>query len=163
MVRHVFYSFEYKPDNWRASQVRNIGIVDGNKPAHDNDWETICRGGDPAIERWIKGQMKGRSCTLVLIGGTTAGRKWINYEITESWKAGMGVAGIRIHRLLDRNQRPTTKGPNPFSGFNIDSKPFDQIVRSYDPPGYVSKDVYAWIADNISAIVEEAIQIRERY
>lgn len=163
MTRHVFYSFEYKSDNWRASQIRNIGNVDGNKPAHDNDWEAICRGGDSAIERWIKEQMKGRTCTLVLIGATTAGRKWIDYEITESWKAGMGVAGIHIYQLLDRYKKPTNKGSNPFSKFNLASKPFDQIVRSYDPSGDNSKDVYAWISDNISAIIEEAIQIRGRY
>ena len=41
MARRAFYSFHYIPDNWRASQVRNMGVVDGNKPATDNDWETI--------------------------------------------------------------------------------------------------------------------------
>lgn len=43
--RKVFYSFHYKPDNWRASQVRNIGAVEGNKPASDNDWEEVVKGG----------------------------------------------------------------------------------------------------------------------
>ncbi len=41
MARRAFYSFHYIPDNWRASQVRNMGVVDGNKPATDNDWEAI--------------------------------------------------------------------------------------------------------------------------
>ena len=31
--RRVFYSFYYKEDSWRASQVRNIGVVEGNRPA----------------------------------------------------------------------------------------------------------------------------------
>lgn len=31
--RQIFYSFHYKPDNWRVAQVRNIGSVEGNKPA----------------------------------------------------------------------------------------------------------------------------------
>ena len=56
--RQVFYSFHYEPDSWRASQVRNMGIVEGNKPASDNDWETIKRGGANAIKRWINDQMK---------------------------------------------------------------------------------------------------------
>ena len=38
MARKAFYSFHYKNDNWRASTVRNIGSVEGNKPASDNDW-----------------------------------------------------------------------------------------------------------------------------
>ena len=163
MARHVFYSFHYVPDNWRVSQIRNIGSLDGNKAAHDNDWETVTKAGDAAIQRWIQTQMKGRSCTPVLIGAQTAGRKWINYEITESWKAGKGVAGIHIHKLLDRHQRPATKGANPFSGFTLSNQQFDQIVRAYDPPGYDSKSVYRWIADNVTAIIDEALAIRSRY
>ena len=31
MARNCFYSFHYKPDNARASQVRNIGVIEGNK------------------------------------------------------------------------------------------------------------------------------------
>ena len=37
MARRSFFSFHYKPDNWRAGQVRNMGMVDGNKPVTDND------------------------------------------------------------------------------------------------------------------------------
>ena len=45
MARRVFYSFHYKNDNWRAATVRSIGTVEGNKPASDNDWETVKKGG----------------------------------------------------------------------------------------------------------------------
>ena len=58
MVRQVFYSFYYKPDVMRVSQVRQIGALEGNKPATDNDWETVTGGGDPAIKKWIANQMK---------------------------------------------------------------------------------------------------------
>jgi len=56
--RQVFYSFHYKPDSWRVSQVRNIGTIEGNKPAPDNDWETVTKSGDDAIKKWIEDQMK---------------------------------------------------------------------------------------------------------
>ena len=46
MARKVFFSFHYQPDCVRASQVRNIGVIEGNPTATDNDWETITRGGD---------------------------------------------------------------------------------------------------------------------
>ena len=75
MARRCFYSFHYQPDNWRASQVRNMGVIEGNQPVGDNDWETVKRGGDRAVENWIADQMSGRSCTVVLIGAETAGRK----------------------------------------------------------------------------------------
>ena len=61
MTRKVFYSFHYDADAWRASKIRNIGAIEDNQPASDNDWEAITEGGDPAIERWIKSQMKGRT------------------------------------------------------------------------------------------------------
>lgn len=45
MSRKAFYSFHFKPDSWRASQVRNIGVVDGNQPVSDNDWEDVKKRG----------------------------------------------------------------------------------------------------------------------
>lgn len=49
MTRRCFYSFHYQPDNWRVSQVRSIGSLEGNPPARDNDWEEVTKGGDAAI------------------------------------------------------------------------------------------------------------------
>ncbi len=72
MPRRVFYSFHHKFDNWRAAQVRNIGVLSGNRPASDNDWEAIKHGGTQVIRAWIDDQLKGRSCTIVLIGEHTA-------------------------------------------------------------------------------------------
>ena len=85
--RNAFYSFHYAQDAWRATQVRNMGVVDGNRPASDNDWEQIKRGGEDAIKKWIANQLSGRSVTIVLIGRGTAGRKWINYELLKAGTA----------------------------------------------------------------------------
>jgi len=52
--RQVFYSFHYKPDCWRASQVRNIGAIEGNKPAPDNDWETITEVGTTRLKNGLR-------------------------------------------------------------------------------------------------------------
>ena len=93
MARRVFYSFHYDADCARASQVRNMGVVEGNKPAADNDWETIKKGGEAKIKQWIDAQLEGRSCTVVLIGADTAGRKWIDYEIETSWNSAKGWLG----------------------------------------------------------------------
>ena len=42
--------------------VRNIGIIEGNRSASDNDWETVKKGGEEEIKRWIKEQIKYLSC-----------------------------------------------------------------------------------------------------
>lgn len=160
--RQVFYSFHYMPDSWRASQVRNIGAIDGNKPAPDNDWETITRSGDEAIKKWIMDQMKYRSCTVVLVGENTANRKWINFEISKSWNAGMGVVGIYIHGLKNHDEQTANKGYNPFDYISYDDsgKKLSSIVKCYNPSGSDSKEKYYWISKYISDAVEEAIRIR---
>lgn len=162
--RQVFYSFHYKPDSWRASEVRNIGVIEGNNPVSDNEWETITKGGDNAIKRWINDQMKYRSCTVVLAGSNTANRKWINYEIVKSWDVGKGVVGIHIHGLKDKDGHISQKGDNPFSyiGHGNTGKKLSSIVKCYDPQGSNSKERYAWISKHLSNAVEEAIGIRNR-
>ncbi len=162
MARKVFFSFHYKADNWRASQIRNIGIIEGNQPVSDNDWEQIIRGGDRAIENWIDEQLKDKSCTVVLIGTNTAGRKWINYEIEKSWNNGKGLFGIYIHNLKDKDGNQGLKGKNPFDNFELNGKLLSYIVKTYDPPYYDSKDVYNYIRNNIESWVEEAIEIRNK-
>jgi len=163
MPRKIFYSFHYKPDSWRVSKIRNIGAIEGNKPASDNDWETVKGEGDAAIKKWIKGQMLGRSCAVVLIGENTAGRKWINYEIVESWGKGMGILGIHIHKITNSLGEQSAMGDNPFSGFTIKDKSLSSIVRTYAPPFSISSDVYSHIVENIADWIDEAIAIRNEF
>jgi len=163
MARRVFYSFHYIPDAWRTSQVRNIGKIEGNKSASDNDWEAVKKGGDKAIQKWIDDQLDGRSCTIVLIGANTAGRKWINYEIEKSWKEGKGILGIYIHNLKNEESKQSVKGSNPFDGYKIGKESMSSIVKSYDPPSNDSKEVYAYISDHIEDWIEKAIEIRNKY
>ena len=158
--RRTFFSFHYKPDNWRAGQVRNMGVVEGNPAVSDNDWEAIIRGGDAAIRNWINGQMAVRSCVVVLIGSHTAGRKWIKYEIEKAWKDGKGLLGVYIHNLKDRNGDQSTKGANPFYSIIVNGKRLSSIVKVYDPPYKLSTYVYSYIDKNVADWVEEAIKIR---
>ena len=144
--------------------VRNIGAIEGNRPAPDNDWETVVRGGETAIQNWINAQMKYRSCTVVLVGAQTANRKWINYEIVKSWNEKMGVVGIRIHGLKDSKGYTSVAGANPFDSIEYGNtgRKLSSIVKCYDPAGADSKEKYDWIARYISAAVEEAIEIRSK-
>lgn len=163
MARRCFYSFHYHPDSQRASQVRQMGKIEGNQPVRDNDWETITSGGEAAIKKWISSQLYGRSCTVVLVGQDTANRKWINHEIIESWDAGMGVVGIRIHGLKNLAGYTSSSGKNPFDfiGYGDSGKKLSSIVKCYDPVGSDSKEKYAWISKYLSDAVEEAVGIRK--
>ncbi|WP_425618999.1 TIR domain-containing protein [Anatilimnocola sp. NA78] len=163
MSRRAFYSFHYQPDCWRAATVRSIGSIEGNRPAEDNDWESIKKGGDAAIQSWIDGQLFGKSCAVVLIGANTAGRKWINYEIEKAWREKKGLLGIYIHNLKDSKGDQSSKGTNPFSSFNIGSTPLSSIVQTYDPPFWDSKEVYKYITDNLAEWFDQSLAIRARY
>ena len=160
MARRAFYSFHYEPDNWRTAQVRNMGVIEGNRPATDNGWESVKRGGAAAIKRWIADQMHGRSCTVVLVGANTADRKWINHEIVESWNQGMGVVGIRIHGLQDKDGLTAMKGRNPFDFIEYGQGRLSDVVKCYDPAGYGSRGKYDWISKHLANAVEEAIRLR---
>lgn len=163
--RNAFYSFHYAADNWRASQVRNMDVVDGNHPVSDNDWEQIKRGGDAAIERWIADQMIGRSCVVVLVGAQTSQRKWVLHEISTGWNSGKGVLGIYIHQLKNAAGHSSMRGANPFDyvTMNSDGRRLSSKVQAYDPPFFNSTDVYAYIKTNIGQWIEDAITIRNRF
>ena len=163
VTRRTFFSFHYKPDNWRANQVRKMGVVEGNPAVSDNDWEAVTRGGDAAIKRWIDDQMYGKSCVIVLIGSQTSGRKWINYEIGKAWDDGKGLLGIHIHNLKDADGDQSQEGANPFYRLSVNGKRLSNIVKACDPPYKRSTNVYAHIEENIASWVEEAIQIRNSY
>jgi len=165
MARNAFYSFHFQPDNWRAAQVRGMGVLEGNEPASDNDWEAVKRGGEAAIQKWIDGQMSGRSVAIVLVGNATAGRKWINYEIEKGWNDKKGVLGIYVHNLKNREGNQTTKGSNPFETFTMkrDNSKLSSYVRCYDPPYSDSKQVYGYIHDNLGAWIEAAIKTRDNF
>jgi hypothetical protein len=163
MGERVFFSFHYKADCVRAGQIRNMGVVEGNPAANDNDWESITRGGDIRIMSWIDEQMKYRPCTVVLIGTDTAGRKWINYEIRKTWADHKGLFGIYVHNLLDFGGRQSARGRNPFEVVYPEGDiwtPLSRYVMTHDPPYNDSKQVYKYISDNIATWIAEAIAAR---
>ncbi|WP_456255602.1 TIR domain-containing protein [Pseudomonas iridis] len=162
MARKCFFSFHYIPDNWRASTIRSIGAIEGNKPALDNDWEEVTKGGEEAIKKWIDSQMVGRTCAIILVGENTAKRKWIDYEIKKAWANKMGVLAINIHGIKDSKEKLSEKGQNPFSHLSLGDKAFSTIAQVYDPVGADSKARYNYIADNIDDWIEKAIETRNK-
>ncbi len=163
MVRKVFYSFQYKPDNWRVQTIRNIGAFSGNTPCSANDWETLKKNGDQAVKNWIEKQFSGRSTAIVLVGESTANRKWVKYEIKRAWVLKKAVMGIHIHNIKDKGGNKSVKGNNPFSQFNLDGVKMSSIVKCYNPPYTASSSVYNHIADHIDDWIEEAHTIRKNY
>ena len=160
-MRQVFYSFHYKNDVMRVSQIRNIGALEDNKPVSDNAWEEVKRSGDNAIKKWIDDNMRYRSCVIVMIGSETANRRWVNYEIEKAWKEGKGLLGIYIHNLKDPRYGKCVQGKNPFDSFKIGGiTPLSDVVKCYNPNPY---DAYNDIRNHLEDWVEDAVRIRQIY
>ena len=81
---------------WRPFGSRATDFMDSA------EFEKIEKQGEIAILRWIDQQMKGASVTVVLIGSETVNRRYVQYEIDQSWKNGMGLLGIHINALKDQ-------------------------------------------------------------
>jgi MTH538 TIR-like domain (DUF1863) len=162
MARRVFYSFHYVPDNWRAAKVRNVNTITDNENLVGNRWESVRKDSELAITRWINSQIKGTSCTIVLIGTNTASSRWVNYEIRHSWdKESRGIFGVRIHKILDQNNTPSSRGPNPFDNIQMrDGSLMSKWVKVYDPPQSTSIRALDHIRENIASWVEVAIASR---
>src|SRR5690242_14034606 len=101
MPHKTFLSFHYKDDNWRVSQVRNIGAIEEQSLLSANKWEEIKKKGDDAIKNWIETNMNGKECLIVLVGANTSSRRWVKYEIKRACERGIGVLGIYVHNLKD--------------------------------------------------------------
>lgn len=145
MARRVFFSFHYENDILRVGQIRNSGIVlaQGDTTAGFTDaasWESVKRGGDPAIKKWIDNELNGTSVTVVLIGSQTANRPWINYEIIESTKCGNGVLGVYIHNVRDLNGRVTFPGSNPFDYLSWNNGSGAKLSTTYPTYDWVTND-----------------------
>jgi len=116
MARRTFFSFHYQRDIWRINQIRNIPNITGCAAAGFQDaslWEEAKKKGDVAIKKLIDDGLQNTSVTVVCIGGKTAGRKYINYEIAQSIKKGNGIVGIQIHHLKDQKGNVDSAGDIP--------------------------------------------------
>ncbi|MCC9622852.1 TIR domain-containing protein [Thalassospira sp. MA62] len=163
MARKVFFSFHFKNDFWRTQTVRNMGALDGQTLASPNKWEELKRTSDQAVRNWIDSNMKGKSCLVVLNGESTAGRKWINYEIKKAWEDGRGVVGIHVNKLKHSDGTTSTRGSNPFANVTANGYSLLGLPKLWIPGGSTSQDTYNSISANISNWIEEAIQIRKKY
>ncbi|EKO3866042.1 TIR domain-containing protein [Vibrio harveyi] len=154
----VFFSFHYGNDVMRVQQVRNIGALEGNAPVSANEWETVKRGGEASIKRWIDENLKYKQCVIVLIGSDTANRPWVRYEIEKAWNSGKPIFGIYIHNLRCPRTGTSRKGRNPFEDFSLtDGRKLSSLVNCYDPSAF---DAYNEIARKMEGWVATAIAQR---
>jgi hypothetical protein len=153
MARRVFFSFHYQADIWRVSQVRNSWLTQKGEINRFLDaaaWEKVKRKGEAAIKHWIDQQLTGTSVTVVLIGGDTARRKYVRYELEESYRRGNGLLGIYINRIKDQDGYISAKGPNPLARVMVKVEPawWDLFGSAKLEPLTEIFETYDWVKDD---------------
>lgn len=158
-ARKIFYSFRFDEDVMRVQQIRNIGVIEDNKPVTPNKWEEIKRGGVTAIQNWIDNNITRSECVVVLIGENTYKSRWVNYEIRKAWNDSKGLVGIYIHNLRDPRYGTSNKGTNPFGQIGLkNGRKLSEYISVYNPDA----DAYNYIAKYINQIVEKGIESRRK-
>ncbi len=164
MARRVFFSFHYKHDAWRVSQVRNSWLTQKGETNTFMDaaaWEAVKKRGDAAVKAWIDRQLQGTGVTVVLIGTYTASREFVMYEIEQSYKRRNGLLGIYINRIRNSQKRISRRGKNPLDYVTVEKeKDFWLFTRTYRYKLSELFKTYDWVQDdgrnNIGAWIEDA-------
>lgn len=154
MTRRVFFSFHYQRDVTRAMVVRNSWVTQEREAAGFFDGsleEKAKREGDEAVRRLINAGLNNTSVTVILIGAETSTRRWVTYEIQQSYDRGNGMLGVYVHNIAGFNRLPDYQGPNPFA--NLVLKDSRKSLSALYP-------TYDWARDsgyqNLGAWVEQA-------
>ncbi|EME14865.1 TIR domain-containing protein [Rhodococcus qingshengii] len=156
MPKSVFYSFHYQRDAFRVQQVINMGALERQTILNAQEWETVKRRGDTAIEDWIHKQMAYKSAVIVLVGAETSTRRWVRHEIAKAWDDRRPMIGVRIHGLSDARGTDTA-GANPFEKVSLKSGgTVSNYVPLFSPQGSTSQAVYADIKNNLPTWVDSA-------
>jgi hypothetical protein len=118
MARRVFFSFHYQRDIFRVNVVRNCWCTHPNRESagywDSSLWEKSKLQGAAALQNLITEGLRNTSVTVVLIGHQTWDRRWVLYEIEQSYYRGNGLLGISIHNIANQSKLPDMPGFNPF-------------------------------------------------
>lgn len=160
MASHrVFFSFEYNKDYWRAVQICIFGKARADSMFPDQAWEKVRVNTNEAVKQWIDEQISLCDCVVVLIGATTATRKWVLYEIEKAYELNKGLVGIFVHQINNRVGDRTGKGKNPFEYVLAhNGKPLSDSVGCYDSPRMSSQAVCDDIGEKLDGLIESAVK-----
>jgi hypothetical protein len=154
MARRAFFSFHYQRDITRAMLVKNSWVTQEREAAGFFDGsleERAKREGDEAVRRLINRGLENTSVTVVLIGAETATRRWVSYEIAQSYDRGNGMLGVYIHSIPNFQRMKDLRGSNPFANVTIRGTGAS-LDRMYPILDWTNDDGYS----NLGAWIERA-------
>jgi hypothetical protein len=140
MAYRTFFSFHYKPDITRAMTVRNSWVTkeDRDKAGFFDSsvFESKQRDSDDALRRFLREGLSNTSVTCVLVGTETARRKWVRYEILQSFVRGNGIFAARIHGIRNFQKQTAISGNNPLDSLAFAVRGDRVHLRKYMANGW---------------------------
>jgi hypothetical protein len=152
MAKRVFFSFHYQDIiDFRANVVRNHWRLQPNRESagyYDASiWEKAKKEGSIALKRLINGSIKNTSNTCVLVGSQTFNRKWVSYEIMQSFKSSNHIFAVHINGIKGKDGKTKTNGSNPlyFLGYSFSENGKKLSLHDYVNGKWVSyPDLDGW-------------------
>ena len=138
----VHFAFDRHTDGERAAMLRqrwdgpdrtSSGFCD------DWAWASVQSRGPTGIEEWVLEQMEGAEVVLVLIGEETAYRAPVRLAIEQAVARGLGMVGVRVHRMVDDGAPPGFAGPDPLFSMR------DRFTTHDWLPGFSDRFLGNWI------------------
>lgn len=91
MTRHIFFSFKYNPDVWRANSIRNQARIMGATSVgywDDSLFERSLATNPDYIKRKIREGLNGTSVTVIIVTHRTIESSYVRYEYEKSLEQG---------------------------------------------------------------------------
>lgn len=102
--RRVFISYHHARDQlWY--NILSPALTNHYECAHDSSLDRACDSDDCdyVMRRIRENYIKGTTCTIVLCGSETFGRKYVDWEIKATLDRGHGLIGVRLPTAVNGN------------------------------------------------------------
>lgn len=99
ITRHVFFSFKWDPDVWRANILRNAARVLGATSVgywDDSLYERSFASNPEYIKRKIREGLYGTSVTIIVVTSRTIESPYVKYEYIKSVDRGNKILQIDV-------------------------------------------------------------------
>lgn len=157
MARRTFFSFHYKPDVSRAWIVRNSWVTKVAQGQREDAgffdssvFEAKERESDDVLKRFLRDGLANTTVTCVLVGKQTTLRRWVRYEIFQSFMRCNGLLAIRVHSIPNLQKATSEAGPNPFDDLAFQIAGDRMRFKEYYTTGWGdAKDVSSMPLNNL--------------
>lgn len=145
--RRVFISYHHKGDQ-AYYDIFSKTFHDKYEVFYDNSLDRARDSEDASyILRYIReNHLTGSSCTIVLCGAATWGRKYVDWEVQASLTQEMGLLALRL---------PTLKPAQGQSTVSVPGRVYDNIQSGYAV--WVNWETATASTDALSKFIEDAI------